>query len=346
MIADKDKLKKIAEQVAGLLSMDYEGAQDSGGHTPEEAAERVRKAHELLAKYDLSIDDIGALRSDPRTAVRRGTEVTRQTDGKPDGWKVDVLRAVAILYGVQIAGRRDVELTKSGKYRTFTSYVLIGFKHDVEAAHYAHTFLVEEITRLSKEYSRPMWEAIKANAKAWGVSVHEAESDFARFEGKHPLKAEVYFVKGAAQTVDGALRRAARDEREAAVADNPNALVIQKAEVIADFIGRETYGDKWESVKAARAETLDRWRREAAERTAREAEERASETPVERRRREAREAKEQAKEARRNARATDAYYRKLDRETAKMDHDALAAGQRAGQELRIGRTGIGPAEEA
>jgi hypothetical protein len=334
----KPDLDAIVEKVAALLKVE--------GRTPEEAAEYVRKAHELLAKYDLTMDDIGALKSDPRTAVARGAEVTRQTDGKPDGWKVDVLRAVASLYGVRIVGHRDVERTKSGKYRTFTSYVLVGFKHDVDAAHSAHTFLVEEITRLSKAYSRPMWDAIKANAKAWGVTVHEAESDFARWEGTHPLKAEVYFVKGAAQTVDGALRRAARDEREAAVAANPNAIVVQKQEVIDDFIGYEQYGDKWESVKAARAETLERWRRESAERTAREAEERASETPLERRRREAREAKEQAKEARRNARANEAYWRKQDRELARMDLNALQAGQRAGQELRISRTGIGPAEEA
>lgn len=325
-------LDAIVAKVQALLNVE--------GRTPEEAAAYVAKAHEMLAKYDLTMDDIGKLKSDPRTAVGKGGEVVRTTDGKPDGWKVDVLRAVAVMYGVRVVGYRDVERTKSGKYRTFTAYSLVGFKHDVESAHYALDYLIAEITRQSKLYSRPMWETIKANAKAWGVSVHEAESFFVQDNGTHPLKAEVYFVKGAAQTIDGALRRAARDEREAAVANNPNAIVVQKQSEIDEWIGRDTYGDRWEQVKADRLAHTERWNAERDARIAREAEERASETPAQRKRREAREAREQAKESRRAARENDAYWRRIDREAARMDHDALAAGQRAGAAIRISRTGI------
>jgi hypothetical protein len=325
-------LDAIVAKVQALLN--------NKGRTPEEAAAYVAKAHELLAKYELSMDDIGALKADPRTAVSRGAEVARTVKGKPDGWKADVLRQVARTFGTRVVTSWDSERTKSGKYRTVYSYSLVGFKHDIDAARFAFDYLVAEITRLSKEYSRPMWDSIKADAKRWNVSVHEAESDFALREGTHPLKAEVYFVKGAAQTIGEALAQSSARERSEAVAHNPNAIVVQKEAEIEEFLGRETHGDRWEQIKADRIARTDRWEQERLDRIAREAEERAKETPAQRRRREAREQRESEKEARRADRESQAYWNRYYREQAKIDMDALVAGQRAGKSLRVNRTGL------
>lgn len=330
--ATKPNLDEILPKIEALLNTE--------GRTPEEAALYVAKAHELLAKYDLDMADIGALKADPRTAVARGREVARTTEGKPDGWKADVLLEVARMFEVRVARGYEYEETKSGRTRRVTTYHLIGFRHDVDAAHYAHSFLVNEIIRLSKEYSRPMWGEIKAAAKRYGYSTHEAESDYAYVNGTHPLKAEVYFVKGAASTVGESLRAKSREEAAARAADpNPNAIVVQKQAEIDEFIGREQFGDRWEEVKAQRADRLAKWDADRDALIAREAEERANETPIQRRRREAREAREAAKEERRWQRESEAATRRYYRQLAKQDNNAVRAGMDAGRQISI-RQGV------
>lgn len=335
----KPNLDEVVAKIEALLNVK--------GRTPEESALYVAKAHKLLDKYDLDIDDIGKLKADPRTAVGRGNEVTRTTKGKPDGWKADVLFEVARMFEVRVVRGYDTERTKSGKDRSIRTYSLIGFKHDVEAAHYAHSFLVGEITRLGKEYAKPMWDTIKANAKEWGTSVHTAERYFVEDEGTHPLKAELYFVKGAAQTVGEALARATSEEEDAAEA-NPNALVVQKKEAIDDFIGREQYGDEWETVKARRAAARaaggigDLSAYLEARRREQEAEEakHANETPAQHARCERRKQREAEAEERRWQKQYERDERKRQRQLEKMDLTALNAGQLAGRRINI-RPGIG-----
>jgi hypothetical protein len=325
-------IDQVLEKVQKLLNVE--------GRTPEEAAAYVEKAAEILAQYDMTIEDVGQLKADPRTSVAKGDVLAKKTRGKADGWKADLLVTVARHFDARVTVTYEVEMTKSGRQRSVQHYRLIGFKHDLDAARYAFSFLVHEIERLGKEYARPMWDEIKGNAKSWGVSVHEAEADYVRWNGTHPLKAELYFVRGATETVVEALRSDRARREEARRADpNPNALVVQKEAEIADFIGRDAYGDRWEEVKRQRADWKVRAQEQEAARVAREAEERATETPAARARREARERKEAAKEAKRQARASEAYWRRYEREQAKIDHSALNAGQRAGRTISI-RPGI------
>lgn len=296
------------------------------GRTPEEAAAYVTKAHELLAKYDLTMDDIGQLKSDPRTSVARSDAVASKTTGKPDGWKVDLLRYVATAFDCKIISTGEYEYTKSGKGRWVSHYNLVGFKHDLQAAKWAYTFLVEEIVRQSKAYSRTHWDAIAALAEEQGISHHDAESQYARYEGTHPLKAEIYFVKGATQTISHALYKDWQNRRDAAVAVDPNALMVMKGEEIDDFIGQEQYGDKWPEVKARRAEQKAIHEQALANIAARKDDDpqpkAKPETPAQARKREEREAREYERWARKQA-----------REYAKMDTDALYAGQKAGQSI-------------
>ena len=328
MTVQAPNIDAILERVQKMLNVT--------GRTPEEAAAYVEKAHAILAEYDLSIEDVGQLKADPRTSVAKSDAVASVARGKTDGWKADVLRAVAESFECRVMTSWATEQTKSGRTRVVTHYHLVGFKHDLEAARYAHSFLVGEITRLAKEYSRPMWDDIKALAKTYGMSVHDAESDYALSEGTHPLKAEVYFIKGATQTISYSLVQEAKARTEQDAATNPHGLVVQKAGAVEDFLGRERYGDKWPEAKARREamakEQQERWAAGSALAEAMKATEKP-ETPAQRRKRE-------AKERRDYERWERAYYR----EQAKIDHRAMSAGQDAGRNIKI-RRGIGSAAD-
>ena len=298
------------------------------GRTPEEAAAYVEKAHAILAQYDLSIEDVGQLKADPRTAVAKGDATTKTTRGKPDGWKADLLNAVAAAFECRVLRNSVHEYTPKGRSRWSTTYHLVGFKHDLDAARWAFTFLEAEITRLGKAYSRPMWDEISALAKDRGMTHHEAESEYSWSNGTHPLKAELYFIQGATQTVAYSLSQEAGNRREMAAKANPYGLVVQKAAEVDDFIGREQYGDRWPEVKARReamkAEQEARWAAGSdLAKAMQESQPKAKpETAKQRAKREAREAREEERWSRR-------YWR----EQAKIDHDALNAGQRAGRSI-------------
>lgn len=298
---------------------------DTTGRTPEEAAAFVEQAHTILAKYDLTIESVAALKADARTAVTQVDAKTAKTEGKPDGWKSDLLLAVARSFECRVIYTTRYEETKSGRSRRVQEGHLIGFGHDVEAAGYAQSFLVGEVTRLAKAYVRPMWDEIKAGA-AWHGSVHASEQAFVQETGRHPLKAEVYFVKGAAQTISESLTREARDRAAQAAATNPNALVVQKAAEVDDFIYMKNYGMTKAEYMAKAAERAAAYRAAYPEQPAK------IETPAARARRE-------EAEYRRNARDSRTYWNRVARENARMDHGALEAGQRAGRTVSI-RPGV------
>jgi hypothetical protein len=326
------------------------------GRSPEEAAAYVEKAHALLAQYDLSIDDIGKLTADPRTAVAEREGVTGVTEGKPEGWKADLLFSVARAFECKVLNVQHTEQTKSGKYRVVTTYSLVGFGHDLEAAHYAHSFLLAEVARLGKEYARVGWDAIKEESRRRGISVHDAERWYTQWTGTHPLKAELYFIKGATQTVTEALDREAARRRREAVEVNPNALMVQKGAEVDDYLGRKSYGDRWEDVKARQAKWAAEAREESEKRSqlrrAHMADEhdagRVAECPIcrieanaeeEAKRRPETDAQRQAREER-EWRRSERNYQRYVREQAKIDHDALGAGQAAGRKINI-RPGVG-----
>lgn len=325
------------------------------GRTPEEAAAYVNKAHAILAEYDLTIESVGQLKADPRTAVASNDQVDRTVEGKPDGWKADILRAVAELFDCRVITHWDMEPTKSGKYRRVYRYELVGFGHDLDGAHYAHSFLVGEVERQAKAHARPHWDAIRNAAAIYGISVHAAERNYVQDYGTHPLKAQLYFTKGAAEAIVEGLnrerwQRAAKRREEQA--SNPNALVVLKEAELDDYLGQRTYGDRWESVKASRVEQNARWEQEALARRKeldRLREEHAAgghrrrnasctscdrdaaarpETEKQRAAREAREAREEARRDARDARAA-----------AKVDWEAYYAGEAAGRDISI-RPGV------
>lgn len=327
MSAQPVDLEAVLVKVQKLLSTE--------GRTPEEAAAYVEKAHALLAAYDLSIESIANLKADPRTSIRHGSEAVATTAGKPDGWKADLLVAVAAAFDCHIVAAYAYEQT-ARTTRTVVKRHLVGFGHDVEAAHYAHSFLVGEITRLAKAYSRPMWDAIKADAAARGVSVHEAESAWAE-RRSHPLKAELYFTRGAAEAVAQVLGedRRQRKQRERAEANaNPNAIAVQKESEVRDFIYRERYGMSYDEFQAKTRADSAKWA--AAQAAQPEAK---RETDAQRRKREAR-------EERQRQRANDRWYRQYIREQRATDHRAVEAGREAGAKISIRRGVPGGAGES
>jgi hypothetical protein len=301
------------------------------GRTPEEAAAYVEKAHAILAQYDLTIEDIGELKADPRTSIAKSDTAATATQGKPDGWKSDLLRAVAEAFDCRVIVSYETEWTKT-KQRLVKEYRLVGFKHDLEAAHYAHSFLVGEVTRLAKAYARVAWDEIAALAKERGISHHDAESEYTWSNGTHPLKQELYFTKGATQTIMYEVVTEARKRRAAEAEVNPHAMVLQKSDAIEDFVGRERWGDKWDDIKKQRAEAEAKRANETTIQKAWDSQDQKQETPKQRAARERRERKQQERWER-------AYWR----EQEKIDHSALAAGQEAGRGLKV-RPGVGSAE--
>lgn len=327
MIEPTVDLDAIVVKVQKLLAL-------GTSSNPNEAQAAVQKAQDLLAKYDLTMDSVTDLKADPRTAVRQGGVASTATEGKPESWKSDLLEAVARAFECKVTWSHEYTETRTGRYREVKSGMLIGFGHDVEAAGYAQSFLVGEITRLAKEYSRTHWDAIAQLAEEMGWAHGQAESFYSGNSGTHPLKAELYFIKGATETVREALERDAWERRRAATAQNPNALVVQKESAIRDFIYQERYGmsyadwrAKWDAEMAAR---------KAAEEPTEASTSALTKEPSPSTRRRAEEAAE-----RRRRRADERYWREQERERKATDHSALRAGQEAGRTIRI-RPGVEP----
>src|SRR5688572_24257716 len=84
----KQKLDNVMRHIRGLLAL-------GTSHNENEAAAAVAKAHELLDKYDLTMETIENLKADSRTSIRKGSHVMSTTEGKPEGWKADLFQAVA-----------------------------------------------------------------------------------------------------------------------------------------------------------------------------------------------------------------------------------------------------------
>lgn len=317
-----NEIDSILRKVQSLLNVE--------GRTPEEAAAYVEKAHAILAQYDLTMESVANLSADKRTAIRKSDVVGQTTEGKPDGWKSDLLVAVAEAFECHVMWSYHYEETKGGRERRVKEGRLIGFGHDVEAAGYAQAFLVGEVTRLAKAYARVGWDAIKALRDDRGISLHDAEAWYVQQGHPHPLKSELYFIKGATQTVTETLVFEARMRKMQAAEANPNALVVQKGDAVRDYIYQERYGKTYAEKRAEWDAQAAKWVEEAKANPAAVAK---PESPSARRRRE-------EAEERRQRKAEDASWRRYVREQNATDHSALRAGQEAGRTIKV-RPGIG-----
>lgn len=324
-------LDRIIDKVRKLFAL---------GTSPNEheAAAAVAKARALLEEYDLTIESIGDLTADSRTGIRKGSSIVSVTNGKPEGWKWDLFESVAQAHECHTACLYVYDTTPGGKQRSIKTGNLIGFGHDVEAAGYAMSFLVGEIERLAQAYADVLWAEIRGYRDANGLTQHDAESQYTERTGRHPLKAKLYFIKGATESVVGHMNdihweRAAKAREAQRAADsagtaNPYAVVLAKDSAISDFIFKERYGK-------TRAEANAEWeaqRSRIAGETTCHAVAVKVETDAQRRKREER-------EQRANERYWSAQDRKRERELAKMDRDAFGAGSEAGASIRV-RPGI------
>lgn len=301
---------KVLDKARKLLAL---------GQSPNEheAAAAVAKARSLLAEYDLAMESVEGLKADPRTSVRKATTGVATESGKPDGWKADLFEAVAKFHDCQ----HEWTYTYNGRKCTKTG-VLIGFGHDVEAAGYSYAFLQGEIERLAKQYAAVMWAEIKVLAEQMEVPHTQAESTYTARTGRHPLKAKLYFIRGAVGTVTSRLGEVHWHANHAQ-AGNPHAIVVDKRRSVLDFVYQERYGCTYAEYQARQEAAVAKWRAENPARPARQP------TAAEQRRFEARSRKWQ-RQAERAA----------EREWAATDHQAVSAGRAAGAQIRL-RPGVG-----
>lgn len=325
-----EKLDKVIDKVRKLLAL---------GSSPNEneAAAAVAKAQELLAAYDLSMESIQDLKADKRTAVTKGAAVVSTTEGKPDGWKADLFEAIASTSDCYTAYSYEYEETKGGKSRQVKSGNLIGFGHDVEMAGYALAFLIKEIERLAQAYADVMWAEIREMRDNLEITQHEAEATYVRTNGRHPLKAKLYFTRGAAEAVIANLQQAAYYRKQAAEAEarntNTTALVISKKAAIDDYLSMEHYGKTAAEHQAEVEANIAKWNQERADALAKNPPPEAKpETEAERHKR-------QERERRENERYWQAQERRRDREEAKKDRTAYRQGKQEGATVSI-RPGI------
>jgi hypothetical protein len=327
----REDLERVMRTIQKLLSTE--------GRTPEEAAVFVEKAQSLLAKYDLTMESIDDLKADKRTGVKKGDAIIKTTEGKPDGWKADLLEAIARVHDCVVIYVREMETSPSGKTRRMVKHGKIaGFGHDVEAAGYEMAFLIREIERLAQAYADGMWAEIRGIEKANGMTHQQAEKYYVERTGRHPLKAKLWFTKGAVETVIENVRRWKYQRDEQARKDNPHAIVLQKRQVVEDQIRADEMGITVEQLHAKRAEQAAQMRKWQAEREAELANAEAivkpepQETPAQRRKRE-------EAELRRQQRQRDAWRRQDAREAARKDRHAVLAGREAGSRVSV-RPGI------
>jgi hypothetical protein len=317
-------ISKVIDKVRKLLAL---------GTSPNEneAASAVAMAHKLLEDFDLTIESVNDLKADPRTSIRKGNALFSTTEGKPEGWKSDLFLTVARTFDCFTAYAYETETTKAGRDRTVKHGNLIGFGHDVEAAGYALSFLIGEITRLAQDHADDLWADIRRYRDANDLTQHDAESFYVQRTGRHPLKAKLYFIKGATEAVCRKLDDDYWVKQSAAhQPDNPYALMVDKRRSVEDFIYMERYGK-------TKAEYDAEWDARHAMRKSADAPA-PVETEAERRKREKRWAQWQETQR-----------RKREREEAKVDRQAYEAGSEAGSQISIrpglkGSTPIGKLE--
>lgn len=333
---EKVDLAKVIDKVRKLLAL---------GQSPNEheAALAVAKAQELLAQYDLTMESIGDLKADKRTSIRKAEAATIATEGKTDGWKAELFEAVARSSDCHTAIEYQREVIRSKrpmwvpdgdnfrdpepKTRTIKLGVFIGFGHDVEAAGYAFSFLVSEIERLAQAYADAMWAEIRSFAEEIHCTHQEAEAEYTRSTGRHPLKAKLYFIKGATSAVCDTLGEEHYRRHRAAQDTNPNAIVLHKSAAIQDFIYMERYGKTKAEYDAEWESKMEVYRRDRQ--------------PVVDSRTEEQKRKDEAEWARRYKRVEEAARRQAEREWRETDHHAVQAGREAGEQIRV-RPGVNP----
>lgn len=318
-------LPKVIDKIRKLFALGTSSNEN-------EAAAAVAMAQKMLAKFDLTIESIEDLKSDQRTAVAHGTHVVQTVQGKPDGWKADLFEAVAGTSDTFTAYQHEVETIGGGRTRRIKKGHLIGFAHDVEMAGYALAFLTKEIERLAQEYADVMWAEIRQIEKANGITHQQAESYYVERTKRHPLKAKLYFIKGAAETVIRKLWEDYHFRRDAAARDNPMALVLVKRQAVEDFISMERYGKTKAQMNAEAEARMAKWREEHAEKYPTTELAVPTETEAQRRKREEREARE-------NERYWDAQDRKRAAKEAAMDKVAYREGKVRGEAVTV-RPGI------
>lgn len=321
------EMERIISKVEKLLAL----GTSSNEH---EAASAVAKAQDLMEAYGLAMEQVTG-RKAVKDDVREGTAFDVFEQGKTTAWRMDVLETVARTSGVWIARSYRSERVESKhakygtRYATFRTAYFVGLPADVQMAGYAYSFLVGEIERLAQEAANVHWAAIRADAKRYGISVHDAEADYVRYNGTHPLKAKTSFTKGAAEGVVSMLNTEARARRQTASAD-ANALVVNRDAIIRDYWYQKNYGKSYDEymaeIKARMA--ADPNPNAVAKPLSPSAARRQSEAADRRWRRQ--------EEARQRAEA---------RKWAAMDKDAYFAGVDAGRSMRV-RPGVGAADAA
>lgn len=271
-----------------------------------------------------SLDD---LKADKRTSIRHGENIVKTTRGKPEGWKEEILGAVAGVHDCHVIYINEWE--KVGKGRWVRHSKLIGFGHDVEAASYETAFLINEVTRLAQAYADVMWAQIRQIEREFGITHQQAESQFTRATGRHPLKAKLNFLKGATTAVVEKLWFEKRRRDQEARAANPYAIVLQKRKEVLDTYYAERRGVSVEEYRRQEEEA-----QKAASEFAlkRQAELKANppkpETAKERKAREARE-----------HRQNEQWRRRSQKEWANRDHAAFNSGYEQGSKVTT-RKGI------
>lgn len=316
---NREDISKIAERIRKLLAL----GTSSNEH---EAALAVSKAQALLQQYDLSMESIENLKADPRTSIGRQSSGLQTREGKPEGWKADLLHAVAETSDCAVATTYEYERTKSGKHRLVTHYNVIGFLHDVEMVGYSTAFLIGEVERLAQVYADRMWAEIRDLERRAGITHQQAEAAYVRQTGRHPLKAKLYFIRGAAERLVDDLR-SQYYERQMKLQEgnggNPYALVVQKKSAVADWISMERHGMTVAEYRKLCEEQHAKWVAEHPEEK-----ETPAETPAERAKREAREERAYQREQARREREWKRQYRAT-------DHAAVRDGRVAGAGIRV-----------
>jgi hypothetical protein len=318
---EKQSLDKVIDRVRKLLAL---------GTSPNEneAALAVAKAKELLEKYDLTMESVENLKADPRTSIGKSGGVMKTTAGKPDGWKAELFQAVADTSDCYTATDYTWEKT-SRQNREVRHYKLIGFKHDVELATYALNYLIQAIEGEAQRYADKMWAEIRQVEREFGITHQQAESRYTQLTGRHPLKAKLYFIRGAAETVIGSLHLQYRQRHSPTSGTPGTALALRKKESVRDFIYMEQYGM-----------TYEEWCRKSDERMAKWKAENPS-TAVARPETD----KERAARERREAAAEKRYWNEVNKKHRATDHTAVRAGREAGANISV-RPGINPGTTA
>ncbi len=323
--------EKTIERIRKLLAL----GTSSNEH---EAASALAKAQELMEQNDLAVGDIeNAVKADDAvTEEANGRVLVRK--GKPEAWKESIARVVASTSDVWLSYRTEyVEVPdkKWGgtKYETQRQHYFIGLKRDVEFAGYALSFLIGELDRLANEYTRERWNEIWAFADERGYTHQTAESIWVSRGRKHPLASRKYWLEGAADGVQEALRADKRARRQAS--DATNALVVLKEEAIRDWYYKKHYGMTYAEYKAKQAADSAKWAAEHPNAVTTEAK---PESPSARRRRE-------EAERRRQQRDGERYWKAFEREQRKKDHNAFEAGREAGRKVGV-RPGVGGGTKA